>query len=212
MSNRKTIIILLVCLSSILTLANDIEFTPQYADSCYIKGIAEFRNQNFKEAKMCFDLSWEINDSIQRNEPYLSSNASYWFAYLLYLEGEIEEAQDISVDYCLMPVDQRKTLVSDSLWVLASESPDLRQALSFSKTARSIEVNNLGHRHYYIANSDQHIADIYMQLNQWDSAKYYREEAIDIFEECFDSDYTQNYIKTLLEYIRTCVHLSDFDA
>ena len=212
MSNRKTIIILLVCLSSILTLANDIEFTPQYADSCYIKGIAEFRNQNFKEAKMCFDLSWEINDSIQRNEPYLSSNASYWFAYLLYLEGEIEEAQDISVDYCLMPVDQRKTLVSDSLWVLASESPDLRQALSFSKTARSIEVNNLGHRHYYIANSDQHIADIYMQLNQWDSAKYYREEAIDIFEECFDSDYTQNYIKTLLGYIRTCVHLSDFDA
>ena len=87
MSSRKAIIILLLCLSSILTLAQDIEYTPQYADSCYIRGIAEFRNQNFKVAKMCFDQSWEINDSIQRNEPYLSSNASYWFAYLLYLEG-----------------------------------------------------------------------------------------------------------------------------
>ena len=212
MSNRNTIIILLLCLSSILTFAQEIEYTPQFADSCYIRGIAEFQNQNFKVAKMCFDLSWEINDSIQRNEPYLSSNASYWFAYLLYLEGESEEAQDISVDYCLIPVDQRKTIESDSLWVLASESSDLRQSLFFSEAARSIEINNLGYRHYYIANSDQHIAGIYMQLNQWDSAKYYQEEAIEIFEECFDSDYTQNYITTLLEYIRTCVHLSDFDA
>ena len=209
---RNIIIVVLLSLASIFTLAQDIEYTPQYADSCYIRGIAEFHNQNYKLAKICFDLSWEINDSIQRKEPYLSSNASYWFAYLLYLEGETEEAQDISVDYCLIPVDQRKTLESDSLWVLASESSDLRQSLSFSKTARSIEINNLGHRHYYIANSDQHIASLYMQLNQWDSAKYYQEEAIDIFEECFDSDYTQNYITTLLEYIRTCVHLSDFDA
>ena len=120
MDNRKIIIILLLCLSSILTLAQDIEYTPQYADSCYIKGIAEFRNQNFKVAKTCFDLSWEINDSIQRNEPYFSSNAFCWLAYLLYLEGEKEEAQDISVDYCLLPVDQRMTLESDSLWVLAS--------------------------------------------------------------------------------------------
>lgn len=212
MDNRKIIIILLLCLSSILTLAQDIEYTPQYADSCYIKGIAEFRNQNFKVAKTCFDLSWEINDSIQRNEPYFSSNAFCWLAYLLYLEGEKEEAQDISVDYCLLPVDQRMTLESDSLWVLASECSDLRQSLVFSEAARSIEINNLGHRHYYIANSDQHIAGVYMQLNQWESAKYYQEEAIDIFEEYFDSDYTQNYIITLLEYIRTCVHLSDFDA
>lgn len=212
MRNRKAIIILLLCLSSVLTLAQEIKYTPQYADSCYIKGIAEFRNLNFKVAKRCFDLSWEINDSIQRDEPYLSSNAYCWLAYLLYLEGEKEEAQDISVDYCLLPVDQRMTLESDSLWVLASESSDLRQSLSFSKMARSIEINNLGHRHYYIANSDQHIASVYMQLNQWDSAKYYQEEAIDIFEECFDSDYTQNYIKTLHEYIRTCVHLSDFEA
>ena len=209
---KKFIIIAISSFISILTLAQKIEYTPQYADSCYIKGIAEFRNQNFKVAEQCFELSWEINDSIQRNEPYLSSNASYWFAYLLYLEGETEEAQDISVDYCLLPVDQRKTLESDSLWVLASECSDLRQSLFFSEAARSIEINNLGQRHYYIANSDQQIAGVYMQLNQWDSAKYYQEEAIDIFEECFDSDYTQNYIITLLEYIRTCVHLSDFDA
>lgn len=212
MSNRKTIIILLLCFSSILTFAQEIEYTPQFADLCYMRGIDEFCNQNYKAAKSHFELSWEVNDSIQRNEPFISSNASDWIAYLLYLEGETEEALDLSVDYCFCPVDQRKTFQSDSLWVLASECSDLRQSLSLSEMARDIEINNLGHRHYYIANSDQQIAAIYMELNQWDSAKYYQEEAIEIFEENISKDYTQNYIATLLEYIRSCIHLSDLYA
>lgn len=192
--------------------AQEVKYTPHSADSYYLKGIAEFEEHNYKLAKRHFDLSWEINDSIQRVEPYLSSNAPDWLAYISYIEGDKEDAQDLSLDYCFLPVDQRNTYQSDSLWILASECQNLKQSLDFSEKARSIEIKALGHRHYYIANSDQQIASIYMQLEQWDSAKYYQEEAIDIYEEWIKNDYTQLYITTLLEYIRTNVQLYDLDA
>ena len=192
--------------------AQEALFTAQYADSCYVRGIAEFYKCNYKTAESHFKLSWDINDSIQRNAPFLSSNTSDWIAYILYLEGRITEAQDLSVDYCFLPVDQRHTRQSDSLWVLVSECTDLGQSLYLSELARSIEISNLGNKHYYIANSDQQIASLYMQLGRWDFAKQYQEEAIDIFEKCISTDYTQTYIITLLEYIRTSVHLCDMPA
>lgn len=206
---RNIIIIILLSIAFNIAKAQEIEYTPRYADSCYIKGVAEFNSKNYQSAKLHFNLSWEINDSIQRREPFISSNAQDWIAYILYIEGDKKEAQDLSIDYCFPPVDQRETCQSDSLWILASECSDLRQSLSFSIKARNIEISKLGLRHYYIANSNQEIASIYMQLEQWDSARYYQEEAIDIFEEWTKRDYSQNYIITLLEYIRTSVHLSD---
>lgn len=206
------IIIILLSIAFNMTKAQEVEYTPQVADTYYLKAINEFNKHNYKSAKLHFDLSWEINDSIQRIEPYLSSNAPNWLAHILYMEGDKEEAQEISVDYCFPPVDQRNTYQSDSLWILASECQDLQQSLDFSKKARSLEIITLGHKHYYIANSDQQIASIYMQLEQWDSSKYYQEEAIDIYEEWIKNDYTQLYITTLLEHIRTNVQLYDLDA
>lgn len=212
MMKKNIISVLLLYFTINFAHSQNIEYTPNNADSCYIMGIAEFNNGNFQIAKKNFEMSWDINDSIQRNEPYISSNVSNWLAYLLYIEGEKEEAKEISIDYCFMPVDQRNTLQSDSIWVLATEDSDTEQSLDFAKKAREIEKAKLGSSHYYIANSDQYIASIYMQMNQWDSAKYYQEEAIGIFEKCIDTDYTQNYIITLLEYIRTSVYLSEKEA
>lgn len=209
---RSILVAILLCITIKLAYTQEIMYTSQYADSCYLRGITEFQERNYQSAKLLFDLSWEINDSIQRIEPYLSSNAPNWLAYILYIEGDKEEAKDISVDYCFLPVDQRDTYQSDSLWVLVSECQDLKQSLDFSEKARSLEIQTLGHKHYYIANSDQQIASIYMQLEQWDSAKYYQEEAIDIYEEWIKNDYTQLYITTLLEYIRTNVQLRDLDS
>lgn len=210
---RKNIIsIVLLYFAINFAHSQNIAYTPNNADSCYIKGIAEFYNQNYQIARMYFEMSWDINDSIQQNEPYISSNVSDWLAHLLYIEGKKEEAKEISIDYCFMPVDQRNTFESDSLWFLSSKSAKLNQALDYAEKARSLEIMKLGHEHYYIANSDQEIAGLFMQLEQWDSAKYYQEEAIDIFEKCIETDYTQNYIITLLEYIRTSVHLSDRGA
>ena len=206
---RITIVVILLYIAMNMANAQEVLFTPQYADSCYIRGLVEFNNQNYQNARLQFDLSWEINDSIQRREPFISSNAPDWIAYILYIEGNKIEAQDLSIDYCFLPVDQRSTYQSDSLWALASESSDLIQSLYFSEMARSVELRNLGSRHYYIANTDQQIASIHMQLEQWDSAKFYQEEAIGIFEECINDDYTQTYLTTLLEYIRTSVHLGD---
>ena len=157
---RNIIIIILLSIAFNMTKAQKVEYTPQVADTYYLKAINEFKKHNYKLAKLHFDLSWEINDSIQRTEPYLSSNAPDWLAYTLYMEGDKEEAQEISVDYCFPPVDQRNTYQSDSLWILASECQDLQRSLDFSKKARSLEIKTLGHKHYYIANSDQQIASI----------------------------------------------------
>ena len=206
---RNLIIILLFSIAINISDAQEVEYTPRYADACYIKGVAEFNHKNYQIAKKYFDLSWEINDSILRKEPFISSNAPDWIAHILYIEGNKKEAQELSIDYCFLPIDQRETWLSDSFWVEASECSDLRQSLTLSIKARNIELSKLGLRHYYIANSDQEIAGIYMRLELWDSAKYYQEEAIDIFEEWIKHDYSQNYIITLLEYIRTSVHLND---
>lgn len=208
----RLIIGILICQTFHLTSAQDLKYTPQYADSCYLKGIVEFSNQNYQAAKLQFERSLEVNDSVKRNEPYLSSNAIYWISHILYIEGNKKDAQDLTADYCFLPVDQRNTYKSDSLWVLSSKSTDIRKSLYYAKRARDIEITNLGHEHYYIANSDQHIASMYMQLEQWDSAKYFQEEAIGIFERCMDKDFTPNYIIALLEYIRTSVHLSDINS
>ena len=203
---------ILLCHIPNLASAQDFKYTPQYADLCYLKGISEFNNQNYQTAKYQFEQSLEVNDSIKRDEPYLSSNAINWISHILYIEGNKKEAQDLTVDYCFLPVDQRNTQESDSLWILSSECSDIKQSLHYSKMARNIEITNLGNNHYYIANSDQEIANIYMKLGQWDSAKYYQKEAIEIFERCMSNDFTQNYIITLLQYTRTCVQLCDINA
>lgn len=208
MKKISLIVVLLWCAFN--SAYSQIKYNPQYADSCYLRGINDFNEHNYQEAKVHFKLSYEINDSIQREEPYLSSNASDWVAYILYIEGKKNEAHDICANYCFLPVDQRYTLQSDSLWVLASKCSDLNQSLLFAIEAKNVEIANLGPNHYYIANSDQEIASLYMQLEQWDSAKHYQEEAISIFEKNMNVDYSQSYIVTLLEYIRTCVHLSDY--
>ena len=209
---KKIVNILLFWIIPVFASTQEVSYNPQNADSCYLKGIEEFHNNNYQTAKELFEKSISINDSIQRPEPFLSSNAISWIAHILYLEGKREEATEMSFDYCFLPIDQRQTHESDSLRNLASKCSDLNQSLLYSKYARSIEISTLGRSHYYIANSDQEIASIFMQLEQWDSAKHYQEEAIEIFENCMKNEYTDVYIITLLEYIRTSVHLSDMIA
>ena len=89
------------------------------ADSLYVRGIEEYLKKSFNKARYYFNQTSMINDSIKRREPYYSSNSTQWESAVLYHLGDTLSAYNLSTECMLTPVDQRQTIVSDSLWAVS---------------------------------------------------------------------------------------------
>ena len=155
------------------------------ADSLYVRGIEEYLKKSFNKARYYFYQASLINDSIKRKEPYYSSNSAQWEASVLYHLGDTLSAYNLSTECMLTPVDQRQTIVSDSLWAvsdMAYENGDLEHAINAALNAITNEKTILGTNHYYVANSYVGLSDIYIEKGDVNKAKKLLLLAIDIFE------------------------------
>lgn len=136
------------------------------ADSLYVKGIKEYEKKSYKKALYYFSQVTKINETIDRIEPYYSSNSTHWEASSLFHLGDTVSAYNISDEYMLEPVDQRQTVISDSLWALADiayEEENFDLSILMAKEAISYEISILGDHHYYVANSYASLSDILLE-------------------------------------------------
>lgn len=167
----------------ICSLGNEKE-VEKVADSLYVKGISAYKNKTFDKAICYFKESRLLSDSINRKEPFYSSNANHWESAAYYILGDTVSAYNLSSEYMMDPVDQRLTIVSDSLWAISHNAllnNDFENAINSAQCAILNEKHILGDTHFYVANSYVYLSDIY--LKKGDIGKYQESlmSAIDLF-------------------------------
>lgn len=169
------------------------------ADSLYIKGIELYNNNKYEDACILFSNCDSINRLLKRELPYFSNNALTWKASCLYKLGR-EDAIDYSFEYDLIPVDQRHTLVSDSLAFLSSveaQKQEWSNAICLAQKSADFELKVLGHNHYYYANSLANISYYFEKNNNIDSSIEYANRAIAIYEKSLTKKGNFNFANVL---------------
>ena len=165
--------------------SEDIKIQELIADSLYVLGMEEYANKSYQKAIIHFNQVTQINERINRKEPFFSSNATHWEASSLYHLGDTLSAYKLSSEFMLAPVDQRLTTASDSLWLLSEnalkqENYDL--SILMAKKAIDYEIAILGSNHYYVANSYASLSDIYIEIGEIEKAKTYLSMSANIFK------------------------------
>ena len=201
-TNKSFLYFLILLLIPISSYCDDIKKWELIADSLYANGIEEYKNKQFEKACGYFKQVSIINDSIERKEPFFSSNSEHWEAASLYNLGDTLSAYELSNEYMLIPVDQRKTVISDSLWSVSEEAFEHENydlAISLAKKAIEKEEAVLGDNHYYVANSYVSLSTMYIKIDLIEEAKVLLLKAIKIFEQ-LGYPITDNCVEAIIAY------------
>lgn len=156
-------------------------FAQNQADLLYNQGVDAYNTKDFSKAIELFSKCDELNQSSQRQFPYYSSNASAYIAHILFLQGDTIKAKETSVEYPVEPVDQRRTIKSDSIGVIAiqaTEKNDWAKAKDLFMQCAELEEEELGTSHYYRANTLSSIGVCYYNLDEFENAIYSLEQAL----------------------------------
>ena len=131
-------------------------FAQNQADLLYNQGINAYNTKDFNKAIELFSKCNELNQSSHRQLPFYSSNASAYIAHILFLQGDTIKAKETSMEYSVEPVDQRRTIRSDSITIMAmkaEEDEDWNKAKDLFLQCAALEEEELGANHYYVANT-----------------------------------------------------------
>ena len=157
------------------------------ADSLYAAGISAYGQKRYEAAISLFLKCDSLNKASKRPRPYYSSNAATWAGSSYYKMGNELKAKELDDSYyCLVPVDQRLTVQSDSLSYIAEqyiEKEDWKNALKYLEQCAEIEKCILGDNHYYYANTLNYIANLDRALQNYAAAIEVGAQALNIYKQ-----------------------------
>ena len=203
---------LILALISLIYLFGSIAaFAQNQADSLYVKGVEAYNTKDYDKAIELFSKCDELNQSSNRQMPYYSSNASAYIAYIFFLQGDTIKAKETSLEYPVEPVDQRKTIKSDSISFLAieaSEKEDWEKAKDLFMHCAELEEQELGPNHYYIANTLYGTALLVEEPRNISEKKKLLEKALSIYKTTYNYYLTYD---TFRLYYLTLEDSEDYD-
>ena len=177
-----------------------------YSDSLYNIGVTLYERGEYSDAIGYFTFC----DSLDTQELDSNSNRNHyskmWLASCYYKIGNEELASKLYPKYfSLPPVDRRKTVLSDSLYVLAVsyfETEDFNKALALLKKSASIEKKVLGKNSLYYYNSIKECGYLCYNMDRYKEAINYGKTAYEISKRIFGeySAEAAESINNLIDY------------
>ena len=182
-------------------------FSQNKADLLYNQGIEAYNTKDYNKAIDLFSQCEKLNTSSNRQMPYYSCNATAFSAHIFYLMGDTTKAKEISMEYPVEPVDQRRTIMSDSIAIkaiYAFKNEDWKNAKKFFLKCAELEEEELGSNHYYLANSLLWAANSASEEGDYYESARLFEKALSIYKT------TNNYCMAYDAFLGYCFGLGDY--
>lgn len=171
-----------------------------HSDSLFGLGVEKFKAGDYAEAINYFK-ECQLYDSINMKADDPRKNyAARWLAEAYKLTGNTAgyESYRNLIDETVTPIDRRLTARSDSLASLANfiAANDMAEAGRMYEEVADIERRAVGVEHPYLANSLYTLANVYINLGDFERAIKNAKEAGDIRKKCY-GEFSRYYADAL---------------